>query len=145
MSRTSLQMRSYAQRLLEYEGGGDETSSKTRPAGFEVCEKLRSHLAALMGVGGVQVLLACALARASTEAPWLRSVRVKADGSLAGLEEIQAQLSQGELLEGGTVLLAQLLGLLVAFIGQSLTSRMVCDVWPDLLCDDLELGQEGDK
>jgi hypothetical protein len=32
----------------------------------------------------------------------------------------------------GVTLIAQLLGLLDAFIGQDLTLRLVADVWPDL-------------
>lgn len=83
-----------------------------------------------MGAGEVQILLACALEQANTEVPWLSLLRVQADWSLAGLGEIQPQPRRGELIEGGIVLLGQLLGLLVAFIGQALTSRLVSEVWP---------------
>ena len=48
-------------------------------------------------------------------------MHVKADGSLEGVEEHHAQLDPDELFEGRVVLLAQLLGLLVAFIGENLT------------------------
>jgi hypothetical protein len=48
--------------------------------------------------------------------------------------------------EGQVVLLGQLLGLLVAFIGENLTVRVVHEVWPQLTLDhsDLESGN-GDK
>jgi hypothetical protein len=46
--------------------------------------------------------------------------------------------------EGRVVLLAQLLGLLVAFIGESLTLRLVLEVWPKVPLEDLELSN-GDK
>ena len=59
-------------------------------------------------------------------------MHVKSDGSLAGLEEVHAQVAQDELFEGKVALLAQLLGLLVAFIGQKLMLQMVRDVWPEL-------------
>jgi predicted transglutaminase-like cysteine proteinase len=42
------------------------------------------------------------------------------------------------------LLLAQLLGLLVAFIGEDLTLRLVREVWPKLSLNDLDLGT-GDK
>jgi hypothetical protein len=35
--------------------------------------------------------------------------------------------------EGGVVLVAQLLGLLVAFVGERLTLKIVREVWPNLL------------
>jgi hypothetical protein len=46
------------------------------------------------------------------------------------LKERDAQLHPDEYLEGRIVLLAQLLGLLAAFIGETLTLRLVGDVWP---------------
>jgi hypothetical protein len=36
-----------------------------------------------------------------------------------------------ETLKGGASLVAQLLGLLVTFIGVALTMRLVRDIWPD--------------
>jgi hypothetical protein len=99
-------------------------------------ERLRPHLAALMGNGGFRALLSRALALANAEVPWLRAVHVKADGSLEGLEELRAQLSPAELFDGRVVLLAQLLGLLEAFIGEDLTSRLVRDIWPEVRLND---------
>jgi hypothetical protein len=47
--------------------------------------------------------------------------------------------------EGSVVLVAQLLALLVAFIGENLTLRMVREVWPKLpQINDLDL-RKGDK
>jgi hypothetical protein len=71
-------------------------------------------------------------------------VRVKVDGALEGFEKIQPQPTPGEFLEGREVLLAQLLGLLVTFIGPALTSRVVTEIWPKILISDLDLGN-GDK
>ena len=63
--------------------------------------------------------------------------------SLEGLEELQTQIGQDDLFEGGVTLLAHLLGLLVTFIGEVLTVRLVRDVWPKVLVDDLDLGVGG--
>ena len=69
-------------------------------------------------LAGFRELLSCALPRAQAEIPWLGAVHVKADGTLEGLEELNAKRNPDELFEGGVVLVAQLLGLLVAFIGE---------------------------
>ena len=137
-------MRDFAKRLIAYETGGNKSSGTKTPAAFHVCEKLRPHLATLMGNAGFRALLSRALALASAEVPWLRAVHVKADGSLEGLEELHAQLDPEEFAEGRVVLLAQLLGLLVAFIGEDLTLRLVREVWPKLPLNDLDFGK-GDK
>jgi len=105
---------------------------------FHCCEKLRPHLATLMGDGGFRALLSRALA--DTEVPWLRAVHVKPDGSLGGLEELHVQLDLDEFFEGRIVLLAQLIGLLVAFIGENLTLRLVREVWPNVPLNDLDFG-----
>ena len=136
-------MRDFAKRLTDYEARGNETSAtKTLPA-FQVCEKLRARLAVSVGNAGSRELLSCALARANAEVPWLRAVQVKADGQLEGLQALHAQRSSEQLSEGEVVLLAQLLGLLVAFIGERLTFRQVREVWPQIPLNDLDFGKGG--
>ena len=44
--------------------------------------------------------------------------------------------------EGGAILIAQLLGLLLTFIGEGLTLRLVQDVWPEAAFDDRDSGKE---
>jgi hypothetical protein len=41
------------------------------------------------------------------------------------------------------VLLAQLLGLLVAFIGENLTLRLMREVWPKVPLNELDFASEG--
>ena len=62
---------------------------------------------------------------------------------MGGLEQLPAQLDLDKFFEGRVVLLAQLLGLLVAFIGENLTIRLVREVWPKAPLNDLDLTQEG--
>jgi hypothetical protein len=134
-------MRHFAKRLTAYERRASEPSDSKSPPAFLVCEKLRVHLATLMGAAGFRELLSCALPRAKAEIPWLGAVQVKTDGSLEGLEELNAKRNPEELFEGGVVLVAQLLGLLVAFIGETLTLRFVREVWPEIPLDDLDFGR----
>jgi hypothetical protein len=141
MSRATPQMRELSQCLIAYETSGNKSSETQTPAACHVGEKLRPHLATLMGNVGFRALLSRALALANAEVAWLRAVHVKADGSFEGLDELEAQVDPEELAEGCVVLLAQLLGLLVAFIGENLTLRMVREIWPKLFLNDLDFGK----
>jgi len=122
--------------------GNKSTATKTT-ATFQVFEKLRPQLATLVGNGGFRALLTRALALANAEVPWLRAVRVKADGTLERLDEPGTQVDPEQLGEGSVVLLAQLLGLLVALIGANLTLGLVREVWPEIPLDDWEFGNGG--
>ena len=94
-----------------------------------------------MGHSGFRALLSRALVLAKFEVSWLRTVQVEADGSLEGLEEHLARLDPDEFLQGTCILLAQLLGLLVAFIGEKLTLGMVLEVWPKVPLNDWDLSK----
>jgi len=122
-------MRNYAQRLIAYEAPQNPSSKTDHSAAFGVCEKLRQSLASLSGLNGFRSLLSRALALAGEEVPWLRAVHIKGDGSLDWPAET-AELDQKEISDGEAVLVAQLLGLLVTFIGQTLTLSLVREVWP---------------
>lgn len=135
-------MRNLAKRLIADETKGNKSSEIKTPEDFYAGGKLRPHLAALMGAGGFRALLSRALALTNTEVTGLRAVQVKADGSLEGTEALPAQLSGVELLEGRVVLLSQVLGLLVAFIGEDLTVRLVRDVWPNATLNDSGMHKE---
>jgi hypothetical protein len=139
MSQATLQMRSFAERVLACEPPGREASEAKTLEAFQVFDKLRPHLATLMGNGGFRALLSRALALANAEISWLSAVNVKADGSLEGLKELRGQLDPAAFFESSVVLLAQLLGLLVAFIGEDLTVRLVREVWPKVSLNDLDL------
>jgi hypothetical protein len=145
MSRANPAMRHFAKRLIVFEAGAKKSSAPKTPAAFDVCEKLRPQLAALMGNGGFRALLARALLLARAEIPWLRAVQVRADGSLQGVEEQGALLAPAEFLEGRVVLVARLLGLLGTFIGERLTLRLVREVWPEVPLDDLDFGKGKEK
>jgi len=132
-------MRVFAERLIAYETSGNQSSGTTTPTAFPVCEKLRSHLADLMGSTGVRMLLSRALAQAEVEVPSLRALQVKVDGSLEHSGELEVQADSEELAKGSVVLVAQLLGLLVTFMGETLVLRIVCDAWPNLTLNELNL------
>ena len=144
MSRATQKMRNLAVRLITHEAKGNKTSRAKRPKGFVVVDKLRPNLANLMGSAGFRALLSRSLARAHAEVPWLHAVQVKSDNSLIGLDELEAQIGPDDFFEGRVVVLAQLLGLLVAFIGENLTLQLVGEVWPNLRLNDLDFGKRAE-
>jgi len=116
--------RELAQRLLAYEAVEAGTASADTQAVYRVCDKLRRSLTTLAGAAGFHSLLARALTLAKKESPLLGAWEVKSDGSLQGLN--------GEAAQSGAVLIAQLIGLMITFIGEALTLRLLHDVWLDL-------------
>jgi hypothetical protein len=137
-SPTTLQR--FADRIIAAETAGVVQSDAQGQGAFLVCDKLRPHLSVLMGTGGFRALFGRALALAAAEIPWLKKLQLQADGSLTGLDDLAAQLDSRQVAEGGSVLLVSLLGLLAAFVGESVTLRVVSQAWPKVRVDDLGVG-----
>ena len=91
-------------------------------------QKLGHAVRTLAGTAGFRSLLTRALILAQDTFPYLSALRVKPDGSLKPCDSI----SHREHADGAELVLAQLLGLLVTFIGESLTLSLVTTAWPDL-------------
>lgn len=138
-------MRAFAERLIACEARDIESLGTKSPTAFPVCEKLRPHLATLVGNTGVRSLFLRALAQAEAEVPALRAIGVNGDGFLARADKLEAPADPEELSKGGVVLVAQLLGLLVAFIGDKLVLRILCDVWPKMALNDLNLSGSDER
>jgi hypothetical protein len=138
MSRATPKMREFAARLIAHETRGNKSFETRAAAAFLAGEKLRPQLSTLVGIAGYRALLSRALALAGPEVPWLRAVHVKTDGSFDGLDELGAQVGPEKTVEGSVVVLAQLLGLLVAFIGENLTLGLAREVWPELPLNSLD-------
>ena len=121
-----------------------QSSGAARPPAFLVCDKLGPQLATLMGRGGYHALLSRALALSRKDADWLRTVLLAEPGSLEIADDVLKKVDAQELDAGSTLLVAELLGLLAAFIGDTLTLRLMRDVWPALSLEDLHF-TKGDK
>jgi hypothetical protein len=121
-----------AQLLLTYEEVvAGENSEPAESAAFRVCAKLRHPLITLTGVAGFRSLLCRALTLARAEAPSLSAVQVAEDGSLQGLDDQERPIAKDQARERGAILIAQIIGLLLTFIGEGLTLRIVQNVWPE--------------
>jgi hypothetical protein len=103
-------------------------SLHAEPATVRVYEGLRRRLGTAMGVDGFQALASRALALAKAESPQLRGVRVTANGGLYGLDDVESQTAPDNDGEAGILLIAQLLGLFLTFLGDATTLRLLEDL-----------------
>jgi hypothetical protein len=138
-------VRDLARWLLEHEAAaGKPIEAKTYGA-CRVCDKLRDPLSTLAGVAGYRSLLSRALTLAKAEVHALDAYRVNAAGHLEVAEGVEPQQGGDETTSGEIILVAQLLGLLLAFIGKSLTLHLVRDVWPNAPFNGTASGAEGKR
>jgi hypothetical protein len=117
--------------LLAAEAAGTHAADARGHEAGRVIERLRISLTRLAGSDGFISLLRRSLTLARSDVPSLRTVTLKPDGSLEGLEELAADAENGGA-EAAVAITAHLLGLLVTFIGEPLTLRLVRDAWPDV-------------
>ena len=120
--------RDLARSLVASEADPATTCLHTEPATVRVYERLRQQLGAPVGVDGFQVLASRALALAKSESPRLSGVQVTANGGLRGLGEIESQTDTDEDGDVGIVLIAQLLGLFLTFLGEATALRLIEDL-----------------
>jgi hypothetical protein len=142
MRQAAPAIRHLARHLLASENDESEQTEIETSAALSALAKLRSHLTKLVGVAGFETLLARALALARAEVTWLGPVRVQAGATLTGFREAAQQQTADTVAEGCVTVVVQLLGLLVTFIGEALTLRLVQDIWPEARIDDIDSGAE---
>jgi len=124
-------MRDIGKVLVAYEATG-HSFRKNAPVVFgRSVKKLRQPLCALTGSSAFTSLLARALVLAGAEVRWLRAANVKADGSIECPPAV-AQLGKEEIIKAEGILVGHFLGLLVTFIGEALTLRLLSDAWPEV-------------
>src|SRR5688572_4896116 len=131
MDTPSPSIRDLARRLLAVEAAGESAAdAHVHEAAVRVCEKLRISLTRLAGRDGFTALLRRALALARADIPALQTVTLTPDGCLEGLEMLAVDATNGGS-DAAVAIIAHLLGLLVTFIGEPLTLRLVREAWPD--------------
>ena len=137
MNSATPSIRDLARRLIALEAMRDAGSIAGGSEAVRVCEKLRVPLAKFLGIDGYRSLMARALAMAKAETPSLGPVQVQLDGSLDGIDGIGQKDA-----EATVVVLVHLLGLLVTFVGERMTLRLVFDVWPEASLDEKDSSAE---
>ena len=127
-------MRDLARRLL---AASQTAADQPVHEAAAVSEMLRIPLTRFAGAEGFASLLRRALVLASAEVPSLQSIRISAGGRLEGFKQIAADTGAGARgTEAAASIAAHLLGLLVTFIGEPLTLRLVREAWPDTSLDE---------
>ena len=131
-SASNSELRSLAAKLLAYESSlkaptGDTLPLEHAPLIFRVTEQLRIPLSRLAGVAGYRVLLARALTVAKSHDPSLGPLRVSQEARLEMFNGAQCVTPHND---AGVLLIAQLLSLLVTFIGEPLTISLIAEAWP---------------
>ena len=132
MSRATPSLRNFASDLIAQDAKSKNTLRSGQTTFFPVIEKLRPPLTNLMGGAGFGALISRSLVLAAAEIPALQRVQLNAKGEWEGLEAIEARLDVDGFDEERVVVIAHLLGLLVAFVGEALTLRLVAEIWPNL-------------
>ena len=115
-----------ARSLVASEANATATSLHSEPATVRAYERLRRQLGAPVGADGFQALASRALALAKSESPRLSAVQVTENGGLRGLGEVESQTDEEG--EAGIILIAQLLGLFLTFLGEATTLRLIEDL-----------------
>jgi len=136
-----------ARHLLTYEAAEGEPAESIGARELRVYERLRSCVDAFAGAAAFHALASRALVLAMSRVPSLGAVRIAVDGSLQGPGELAPQIdtdrnegNEDQADDGGVVLIAQLLGLLDVFLGESLAIRLLRDAWPSGTFDDSNAG-----
>jgi len=125
---TQQKTRDLARNLVAKEADRTTASLHAEPATVRVYERLRRQLGAPVGVDGFHALASRALALAKSESPRLGAVQVTANGRLRGLDEVDSKTDADEDGEAGIILIAQLLGLFLTFLGEATTLRLIEDL-----------------
>jgi hypothetical protein len=120
--------RDLARSLVDSETDATTTALQTEPATARVYERLRRQLSAPVGADGFQALASRALALAKSEVPRLNAVKLSANGRLLGLGGVESLADADEDGEAGIILIAQLLGLFLTFLGEATTLRLIEDL-----------------
>ena len=145
MNRATQNMRDFARLLIAHETKVSKISAKANATAFLAVEKLRPHLGNLMGNTGFRALLLRSLTLASEDVSWLGAVHLEADGSAGGLHELEQSVGPDEFFTGSLAVLATLLGLLAALIGEKLTLHLMHEVWPKLSPNDLNFSTSAEN
>ena len=119
--------------LLTTEMGDADGALAAPKAAERVFGKLNKRLAQLITLVGSDALLARAVHLSRAAFPFLGEAQITRsdDSSVLSLPE-SAERENSQLVDGLEAVLATLVALLVSFIGEDLTARILREVWPEV-------------
>ncbi len=126
------QLKNLALRLLAHEAKNSPTPAKLAEALEVCCQRLHKRLDSLIGTGGFRALLERALFLAKREHPWLKAVVISDDPGceLRLLSEAMNGKQPADIKEALSIILANVLWLLVTFIGEDIAFGLIEEAWP---------------
>ena len=130
-------LRQLALKALTQHAGPGATAKALAAAARRAYDDLVRVLAPLIGQAGVDALTGRALHLAQREYPWLVDTR-EAEQAERLFAQVIACLEQQDPavgIEGAGAVFALFTGLLVTFIGEPLTARLLRKAWPDAFSD----------
>jgi len=144
MNRTP-RFRDFAERLISVGATQAKSSASTPPTVFAAIEELRPSLAQVVGTLGFSAVLSRALSIANADVAWLRAVHVNPDGSLGGLDELEAHVDPKDIAKGRVSLLGEFMSLLAELIGERLVLQLVQQAMPKVSKKDLYFGEGSER
>lgn len=98
------------------------------------CQRLHDRLDRLIGAGGFRALLNRALSLAKKKYAWLEGVGIEdyPGCEFKDLREAVKGKKPGTVNEACTLILANVIWLLVTFIGEDITIGLIQEAWPDV-------------
>ena len=132
MRQATPQLKSLARRLLVHEAKNSPSPAKLAEALEVCCQRLHNRLDPLVGAGGFRALLDRALFLAKKEHAWLNGVEIQIypGCELKALNEAMAGRQPAEIRETLSIILANVIWLLVTFIGEDIVYALIEEAWP---------------
>ena len=131
-------LRQLAVRVLRHQAGPDADAAALAAAARRSYEDLANALAPLIGQTGIDTLAARAVHLAQRDYPWLATTRNPLQQQEGPFTQVTLSLEQQDAAlatEAAAAVLATFTGLLYTFVGESLTTRMMRQAWPDGFSD----------
>lgn len=130
---TSDDVREVFRRMLAREAGTGADAPAIAAAASRLCERFAGQLTPLIGDTGVAAICARSLHLTQRNVPELAPFRASAQGDspFALLQLSLEQLEPAAASEAAVAVLATASELLALFIGESLTTNLLREAWPD--------------
>jgi hypothetical protein len=129
--------RQLAVRVLLHQAGPDADAAALAAAARRAYDDLARVVAPLIGQAGIEALTGRALHLAQRDYPWLLHTREpeEVEGPFTQVVFTLERQDPAVAVEAAGSVFATLTGLLVTFIGEPLTVRLLRKAWPDAFSD----------
>jgi hypothetical protein len=126
-------LRQLALKMLAKRAGPGADADALAAAARRAYDDLARASASLIGQGGVDALTGRALHLAQREYPWLAATRdaAREEGPFTQVIFCLERQDPAVAIEAAGAVFAMFTGLLVTFIGEPLTARLLRQAWPD--------------